>query len=139
MLHEGALHQFDALCEVAAFDERVRDVVAEWQVGVAKCVMGAARKGLTDRLHAFAKTVTKDPTNISALSHIANPDLLATFVIDTEEWFNSYLTHDSLPFVEECVNAEAAFLADAIAKDTFLARIQQGLRKGWEDIVAALE
>ncbi|RUS21905.1 hypothetical protein BC937DRAFT_91072 [Endogone sp. FLAS-F59071] len=139
VLSESAEKDFDALCDIAAFDDRVRDVVAEWEIGVAKCVMGGAGKGLMDRLQAFAKTVTKDPSSSSALSHVTNPDLLATFVIDTEEWFNSYLTLDCLPFVEECVNADATFLVNAHAKETFLARIREGLKEGWEDVVVGLE
>ncbi|KAI9283809.1 hypothetical protein BC943DRAFT_327099 [Umbelopsis sp. AD052] len=133
--YSAIVHDSSALCEVLLAEQRMLDIVKDWESELLTSLMHDAAAGLEERFKVFSeKVVASQQTSANV-----DPGILTTFVIDTEEWLANFMGMDSLQLLAECLQSGASFVLGKPRKDMFLKQIQSGLLKHWRLVADSIK
>jgi len=119
------------LCDILLAEQRINDIVEEWEADLLTNLMQDAVAGLEERFKVLTDKVVASQQERSNV----DPGILTTFVLDTEEWLANFVGMDSLQLLAECLQSGASFVSGKARKDMFLQQIQQSLLKHWRLVV----
>ncbi|CAG8674102.1 9994_t:CDS:10 [Funneliformis caledonium] len=125
----------NSLCTIARFEDRVNDIIVDWEIKLAKSLFGTAEKELMDKFVKYADNELKKDSATLPNSQLRN---LQTFILDLETVYADYLTNDCLKLLEECVKTETPMMQRKGGADHLLERFKIQIKEFWHSVIQSM-
>ncbi|CAI2192880.1 1451_t:CDS:10, partial [Funneliformis geosporum] len=122
----------NSLCTIARFEDRVNEIIVDWEIKLAKILFGTAEKEFMNKFVNYAENELKKDS-----ATLPNRNL-QTFILDLETVFADYLTNDCLKLLEECVKTETPMIQKKGGADHLLKRFKTQIKEFWHSVTQSM-
>ncbi|KAG9304282.1 hypothetical protein G9A89_019844 [Geosiphon pyriformis] len=122
-----------SLCNIAGFQERVNQIIDNWENNLAKKVFGSLESQFLDRFAIFTQSKSGEETSSQMTAQN-----IQFFVLDNETWFTNYLSGECLALLEECVRTDAEIIRQRGGVAQLSQRFQTSFREFWDSIILSM-